>query len=95
MNELFEEVAKITETGAEFHIYKFKFSKHWSCVIERKDEGVNVKIDAEGFDCPEAIGVAVDKWNRITSGVREFSGQLLEHVRPAPAPEPFNDSIPF
>lgn len=94
MNELFEEVAKIAQT-AEFHIFKFKYNKEWSCGIERKDEGINVKVDATGEDCPTAIANAVDKWKRVTSPIKEFSGQLLEHVRSAPPPSAFDDSIPF
>lgn len=95
MNELFEEVAKITDENTEFHIFKFKYSGMWTCVIERKRDGVELKINGEGATCPEAISNAVDKFLRASGGIKEFSGPLLEHIRLVPTPSEFDDSVPF
>ena len=88
MNELFEELTKITCDGkVEVHIFKFTYTSTWTVVIQKKDSGVEVKISGGGPDLPTAVADALDKWNRITGGIKEFSGPLITHIP--------NDEIPF
>lgn len=90
MIELFEELSSITgDKKVEVHVFKFTHSSSWTVVIQKKEAGVELKVSGEGFDCPEAISDAIDKWKRITGGIKEFSAPMIT-LTPA-----FDDEIPF
>lgn len=90
MNELMEALERLAEDKVQIHCMKLIFTSHWSVMLEKKVDGVELKISAQADTLSDAIDDALNKWNRITGGVNEFKGQLITHT-----PVDFNDEVPF
>lgn len=65
--------------------------KKWWGQLECKVDGIELKIYIENQEYPEhVIDALVGKWRRVTKGLPEFSGPLLETTA-----QRLDDEIPF
>lgn len=90
------DIEQLVAEGVEVHaMWLQPYSQKWSVTLKQKVDGVELNVSAQDKRLDHAIEAACGKWDRISRGVTEFNGPLLEHVRPAPAPVDIDDDIPF
>lgn len=92
MNELMEAVEALNSDKVQIQALSMAWTSEWTVWLEKSADGVLLKVEAKAETLAGALNDALAKWRRITEGVTEFRGQLLEHVRPA---QDFDDEIPF
>lgn len=87
------EQIKRDHPGVEIWLSGFGFSKGWTCSIKGDEGGVKIEVNSgEQASMLEAMTIALDKWDRVTSqGAKEFRGQLIE----GPGTAFPSDDIPF
>lgn len=88
------ELEALVEDKVEIHIIRFaaSYAHNWQVIFKKETEGVKLEVNVSLPTFEEAVGAALDKWSRISGGVKEFSGPLIT-LQPSPAD--LNDDIPF
>lgn len=88
---------KYAQDNVEISIFKFKHTAQWQVIMEKRTDGIELKVTGTSLLLIDAMSEAETRWNRSTAhGIKEFAGKLLE----APVAMPINgrdldDDIPF
>ena len=92
---MLDELARVWLPGTQIMLAKFEWtSGKWQCNIERKADGVELKISAQDEDPNEAVQQAIKKFERATTrGIPELTNALT--YQPDTKSAPLNDEIPF
>lgn len=79
------------QEGVQIQVLKMSYDKSkWGVFIEKKHDGVELKVHHLSNDLMESLFEALLKWQRITGGIQEFRGQLIESTA-----QRLDDDIPF
>lgn len=87
---------KYAQDKIAISIFKFTHGPEWTVILEKKTDGIELKVTGKSLLLIDAMSDAETKWNRATGhGIKEFTGKLLEGNAAPINGRDLDDDIPF